>query len=252
MKKFYYWMIANIGIDPRAFVGFFINIPRFVSDYFAFRKMHNVPIELWPYLNDRKSSAGSFMHEYFIQDVFAAQLVHRLNPQKIVDVGSRIDGYIAHLITSREVELIDIRPMNSEIKNLSFLQMNFSDHASVKEHYTDFISCLHSIEHFGLGRYGDPITKDAVPSALQSFAKIVKPGGYFLLTTTFGKERVKFNAQWVFDFEKMSAGLKALGFDLEELYYLDNTVFKQDDATAIASIAARRDVLVLLLCRKRV
>jgi ubiquinone/menaquinone biosynthesis C-methylase UbiE len=251
MKKFYYWMIANIGVDPRAFTGFFINIPRFISDYIKFRKLHNVKIELWPYLNDRKSSAGSFMHEYFIQDVFAAQLVHRLNPGKIVDVGSRIDGYIAHLITSREVELIDIRPMNSQIANLKFLQMNFSDYESVKENYTDFVSCLHSIEHFGLGRYGDPITKDAVPAALKSFARIVKPGGYFLLTTTFGKERVKFNAQWVFDFEKMTGELQELGFDTEELYYLDNTFFKPGDATAIASIASQKDVLVLLLCRKQ-
>jgi ubiquinone/menaquinone biosynthesis C-methylase UbiE len=251
MKKFYYWMIANIGIDPRAFTGFFINIPRFIRDYIKFRKLHKVEIELWPYLNDRKSSAGSFMHEYFIQDVFAAQLVHRLNPGKIVDVGSRIDGYIAHLITSREVELIDIRPMNSQIANLKFLQMNFSDCNSVKENYTDFVSCLHSIEHFGLGRYGDPITKDAVPSALKSFAKIVKPGGHFLLTTTFGRERVKFNAQWVFDFEKMKIQLEALNFVIEELYYLDQTVFKTANAEAIVMIASQRDILVLMLCRKK-
>jgi ubiquinone/menaquinone biosynthesis C-methylase UbiE len=250
MRKFYYWMIANIGIDPKSFIGFFINIPRFVSDYVAFKKLHNVNIELWPYLNDRKSSAGSFMHEYFIQDVFAAQLVHRLNPQKIVDVGSRIDGYIAHLITSREVELIDIRPMDSVIKNLKFLQMNFSDYESVKENYTDFVSCLHSIEHFGLGRYGDPIVKDAVPSALKSFSRITKPNGAFLLSTTFGKERVKFNAQWIFDFNKMKDQLEALGFVIEELYYLDNTTFKIADANTINAITAQHDALVLMLCRK--
>jgi ubiquinone/menaquinone biosynthesis C-methylase UbiE len=250
MKKFYYWMIANIGIDPKSFIGFFINIPRFVADYIKFKKLHKVNIELWPYLNDRKSTAGSFMHEYFVQDVFAAQLVHRLNPQKIVDVGSRIDGYIAHLITSREVELIDIRPMDSVIKNLKFLQMNFSDYESVKENYTDFVSCLHSIEHFGLGRYGDPIVKDAVPSALKSFSRITKSNGVFLLSTTFGKERVKFNAQWIFDFNKMKDQLQALGFVIEELYYLDDAAFKIADANTISAITAQHDVLVLMLCRK--
>jgi SAM-dependent methyltransferase len=250
MRKFYYWMIANIGIDPKAFVGFFISIPKFISDYIRFKKMHKVNIELWPYLNDRKSSAGSFMHEYFIQDVFAAQLVHRLDPRKIVDVGSRIDGYIAHLITYREVELIDIRPMNSEIRNLKFLQMNFSDYESVQESYTDFVSCLHSIEHFGLGRYGDPIVEDAVPSALKSFSRITKPNGYFLLSTTFGKERVKFNAQWIFDFDKMKARLQSLGFVMEELYYLDKNAFKEGEAEAISAIARQRDVLVLMLCRR--
>lgn len=142
------------------------------------------------------------MHEYFIQDVFAAQLVQKLNPVKVVDVGSRIDGYIGHLISFREVELIDIRPISSNIQNLSFLQMDFSAPEALKKEYTDFISCLHSIEHFGLGRYGDPINLNAVQEALLNFYSILKPEGKFLLSTTFGKERIQFNKQWIFDFEK--------------------------------------------------
>lgn len=251
MKKFYYWSIANIGIDPKTFVSFFLNIPRFTSDYFKFRKRYKGKMTLRPYLNDRKNSAGYFLHDYFVQDIFAAQLVHELNPEKVVDVASRIDGYIGHLISFRPVEMIDIRPMKFSIPNLSFIQMNFADHSSVKESYTDFISCLHSIEHFGLGRYGDPIDTTAVPAALKSFSKITKPGGHFMFSTTFGRERVIFNEQWVFDIERMADQLCLVGFDIESLYYLHDHAFAKADLSAIARLAWEKDRLVLLLCRKK-
>ena len=37
------------------------------------------------------------------------------NPLKHVDVGSRIDGFVAHLACMREVEVFDIRPQVSQI-----------------------------------------------------------------------------------------------------------------------------------------
>jgi hypothetical protein len=250
MKTFYYWMLGNFGFDPRRFFSFFINFPRFVSEYFKIKKLYKGKVSFVPYLNDRTSGAGDFMHEYFIQDVFAAQLVHDLNPKKVVDVGSRIDGYIGHLISFRPVELIDIRPVSSNTKNLSFLQLNFSDYASVQANYTDFVSCLHSIEHFGLGRYGDPISMDAVPSALKSFSKILQPDGHFLLSTTFGKERIVFNKQWIFSLQTILGHLAQVGFQIEQLFHLETTHFVQSTIETIETICKQRDVLVILLCRK--
>lgn len=250
MKAFYYWMIANLGINPRTTFSFFINLPQFFREYFIIKRKYPGRVSFNPYLVDRASGAGSFMHEYFVQDVFAAQLVHRLNPVKVVDVGSRIDGYIGHLISFRKVELIDIRPMTSEVPNLSFLQMNFSDGVNVKEGYTDFISCLHSIEHFGLGRYGDPLDLNAVPAALNNFHKMLKEGGSFLLSTTFGKEHIQFNKQWIFDIKKMVAQLTQTGFDIRESYYLEDMKFIPGDINEIAAMADKRNVLVLMLCKR--
>lgn len=250
MKTFYYWMIANLGWNPKTSISFFLNFPRYVWEYFKVARSFKGKIAFLPYLNDRNSAAGNFLHEYFIQDVFAAQLVHELNPIQVVDVGSRIDGYIGHLISFRRVELIDIRPVESSVKNLEFLQANFSDETSINANYTDFISCLHSIEHFGLGRYGDPIDLMAVQSALRNFYKILKPGGYFLLSTTFGNERIEFNKQWVFDFESMLNKLRIIGFHIHKLYYLNNTHFTEAIEEEITKIASKRDTLVILLCNK--
>jgi hypothetical protein len=251
MRKFYYWLIANLGINPKTTASFFFNIPRYLKECFTISKNFDGTLRFVPYLNDRKAGAGDFMHEYFIQDVFAAQLVYDLNPGKVVDVGSRIDGYIGHLITFRQVELIDIRPVTAEIKNLKFLQMNFSDPAKVEENYTDFVSCLHSIEHFGLGRYGDPIDLNAVPSAMRSFNNILKSNGTLLLSTTFGRERIEFNKQWIFNFDKMIQLLKNSGFNIGRLFYLNSTHFVESDAFNASAICDKKDTLVIMLCQKR-
>jgi len=250
MKKLYYWSIANIGVDMRLFFSFIINFPRYIKEYLIVRKKYKGIVTMSPYLNDRKSGAGDFQHEYFIQDVFAAQWVHELNPVKVVDVGSRIDGYIGHLISFRKVELIDIRPMKSDTENLSFLQMNFSDSDSVREEYTDFVSCLHSIEHFGLGRYGDPIDLEAIPAAIRSFSKILKPNGSFMLSTTFGKERILFNKQWIFGWDAMKEMLNDNKLIIEQIYFLNKTKFIKADEQEIRKISDKQDTLVIILSRK--
>jgi SAM-dependent methyltransferase len=61
------------------------------------------------------------------------------------------------------------------------------------------ISALHSIEHFGLGRYGDPVDAEAWSDALRSIARVLAPAGRFYLSVPTGHQRVVFNAQRVFD-----------------------------------------------------
>ena len=63
---------------------------------------------------------------------------------------------------------------------------------------TDSLSCLHTIEHFGLGRYGDPINPDGHLRGLEQLKRMVIPGGIFYLSNPIGPERVEFNAHRVF------------------------------------------------------
>ena len=65
---------------------------------------------LVPFYADRYHSAGS-QEPYFWQDLWAAQLVAKNNPKKHYDIGSRIDGFIAHLASFREnIFVFDLRP----------------------------------------------------------------------------------------------------------------------------------------------
>jgi hypothetical protein len=63
----------------------------------------------------------------------------------------------------------------------------------------DCVTCLHSIEHFGLGRYGDPIDANGWKSGLMHLAAIVRPGGRLILSTPVGSQRIKFNSHRIFD-----------------------------------------------------
>ena len=64
--------------------------------------------------------------------------------------------------------------------------------------YCDSLSCLHAIEHFGLGRYGDPLDPMGHERGIANMALLLKPGGTFYLSTPIGRERVEFNANRVF------------------------------------------------------
>lgn len=55
------------------------------------------------------------------------------------------------------------------------------------------------MEHFGLGRYGDPIDPQAWENALKSFQRILAPKGNLYISVPVGKvDKVCFNAHRVF------------------------------------------------------
>jgi hypothetical protein len=68
-----------------------------------------------------------------------------------------------------------------------------------RDRYCDSLSCLHALEHFGLGRYRDPVNPQGYQQGIANMAQLLRAGGTFYLSTPVGQERVEFNANWVFD-----------------------------------------------------
>jgi hypothetical protein len=66
------------------------------------------------------------------------------------------------------------------------------------DHSVSSLSCLHVIEHIGLGRYGDPINVDGARLAAQELQRVIGADGKLYLSTPIGRERVCFNAHRVF------------------------------------------------------
>ncbi len=62
----------------------------------------------------------------------------------------------------------------------------------------DSISSLHAIEHFGLGRYGDPVDYFGYLKAINNITKILRSNGKFYFSTPIGDQRIEFNAHRVF------------------------------------------------------
>jgi hypothetical protein len=154
--------------------------------------------ELMPFLKDRHDSAGEAQGHYFLQDLWAAQRVSHFKPAEHVDVGSRVDGFVAHVASFCPVKYVDIRPLSTGVPGLTGIQGSVCQ-LPFPERSVPSLSCLHVIEHIGLGRYGDPIDPDGWLKGLAELQRILAPGGQLLVGTPCGRPRVVFHAHRVFD-----------------------------------------------------
>ena len=116
-----------------------------------------------------------------------------------MDIGSRIDGFVAHVAVFRPVEVLDIREQASHVRNVEFKQADLMQPLpETMIAYCDSISSLNAIEHFGLGRYGDPIDYHGHEKAIRNITAILQPGGRFYFAVPIGAQRIEFNAHRVF------------------------------------------------------
>ena len=127
--------------------------------------------------NEKYSSAGAILYHYTLQDLWAAKKIFQSKVKKHYDIGSRVDGFITHCLVFTEIVMLDIRSLNQNIENLSFYQTDAMNMNNIDNNSINSLSALHSIEHFGLGRYGDPIDPEGYKKALREIIRIVKKGG---------------------------------------------------------------------------
>jgi len=127
-----HWLLSSqFGIDPQRFLRSLRGIPRFISDWWSFRKGHFAPLKWMPCLHDRYAEGGTTKSEYFWQDLLVARWIHAAAPSKHVDIGSRVDGFVAHVASFREVEVFDVRPMTTLIPGVVFTRADMMDAASI-------------------------------------------------------------------------------------------------------------------------
>lgn len=177
--------------------------PRYLRDLSKYKRLarsadSRVPLTtLLPVLGEHRDYAGEASGHYFYQDIWAARRIYARRPAEHIDVGSRIDGFVAHLLTFMPVTVVDIRPLTSSLTDLRFVQSDATRLEAFEADTIESISSLHAVEHFGLGRYGDPIDPDACFSAMRALCRVLRPGGHLYLSVPIGNERVEFNAHRV-------------------------------------------------------
>lgn len=208
------------GCDPIRFAKALFYWPRFIKDMRVYKAAPDggFPLEaknLYPVLCDYKEEAGIIKGHYVHQDLWAARKVYQANPKRHVDIASRIDGFITSLLVFRAVEIIDVRPLKSPYPEMKFIQDNAVEMNGFADGELESVSCLHAVEHFGLGRYGDPIDPQGVAKFAQSLTRVIKRGGKLYLSTPIGRQRVQFNAHRVFapgTILELFSGFKLLSF----------------------------------------
>jgi hypothetical protein len=220
-------LFATFEVNPIKIFKSLVNIPGYISDYIKFsRQLAKYGAESmimpcapsYPCLTDRDAQGGTASGHYFWQDLLVAQRIHHRNPEKHLDIGSRVDGFVAHVASFRSLDVLDIRPITLNVKNINFIQGDITDAAAVHHIGTyDSVSCLHALEHVGLGRYGDKINPIGHINAAEVISSLVKVSGILHLSVPIGNQRIEFNAHRIFNpntivslFEKY--GLKLLSF----------------------------------------
>lgn len=242
------WLLSSqFGLEPQRFLHSLRGIPAFLRDRAAFRRGYKGKMELMPCLHDRYDEGGTTKSEYFWQDLLVARAIHEANPIKHVDIGSRVDGFVAHVASFRECEVFDVRPISTMVPGVVFRQADLMNPSSLPiaegEGYCDSLSCLHAIEHFGLGRYGDPINPLGYQRGIANMAQLLQPGGTYYLSTPIGEERVEFNANWVFDPRSIVRCAEAAGMLLQKLIVITPANGPQEspiDAASLADLALKR------------
>lgn len=195
-----YWLVGlQFGFDIWRAIQAIRGVPRYFQDYLQFWKNYDGRLNFFPCLHDWYQEAGITNDEYFLQDLHVARLIKSRDPIKHVDVGSRIDGFVAHVASFREIEVFDIRPVTSRIPGINFKQLDLMNSSQLPDDYCDSLSCLHALEHFGLGRYGDKIDPIGYISGFKNLTKLLRQGGIFYLSVPIGVPCVEFNAHRVFD-----------------------------------------------------
>ena len=96
------------------------------------------------------------------------------------------------------MEVVDIRPLErSKHENIKFIQADLMNTQDLGE--TDSLSCLHAIEHFGLGRYGDKIDVNGHINGFNNIIKMLSSSGKLYVSFPIGKRNeVHFNAHRIF------------------------------------------------------
>jgi SAM-dependent methyltransferase len=224
-----YSLLVMIGIDPRKSIYSIRGLPSYFRDLNTLKNQSKSTEKLFPFgkpypcLEDRYRESGSAKGYYFHQDLHVARRIHINNPTIHVDVGSRVDGFVAHVASFRSVDVFDIRPLSTNIPNMRFKQADLM--APINEKlvsYCDSLSCLHAIEHFGLGRYGDPVNYDGHIVGLNNLNKILKRGGKFYFSVPIGPQRIEFNAHRVFSVDYLLKHF-ANKYQLDQFSFVDDS-----------------------------
>lgn len=207
-------------------------LKRLLSDWNKYEELNTVsslriaPDSLYPILDDFDAPAGD-LSDYFYQDLWASRKVFEARPPRHVDVGSRIDGFIAHLLTFMPVEYVDIRVLDRPVRNLTTIVTDATSLEAFPDDSIGSLSSLNAAEHFGLGRYSDPIDPMACFRFISALSRVLAPTGRLYFSVPLGRERVEFNGHRVLALPTILSGFGNL--NLLSFSYVDDSGCLHED-----------------------
>lgn len=180
---------------------------RYVSEFLRFKRLASAGNRFamrWsqrhPCLKERHAESG-FDRHYVYHTAWAARCVASKHPEYHVDISSSL--YFCSIVSAFvPVRFYEFRPPALSLENLT-VQSGDLFHLPFEDCSVASLSCMHVVEHVGLGRYGDPIDPDGDLKAISQLKRVSAKGGMLLFVVPVGKPRIEFNAHRVYSYEQV-------------------------------------------------
>ncbi|HRH26090.1 MAG TPA: DUF268 domain-containing protein [Candidatus Paceibacterota bacterium] len=197
-------------------------LPFILPDWFSFAKKlsDRFPMRLadaYPCIGD-KTAGTKFERHYVYHTAWAARVVKEINPKFHTDISSSL--YFCGVASAFvPIKFYDYRPA---ALHLSGLESEHADlmHLPFGNKSINSISCMHTLEHIGLGRYGDPIDPDGDIKAIKELKRVTAQDGNLLLVMPVGKPRIEYNAHRIYSYEMVKKIVCDEEFYIHEYTYI--------------------------------
>lgn len=159
------------------------------------------------------TASTTFDRHYVFHTAWASRILAETRPESHIDISSSL-YFVANVSAFVPIEFYDYRPAKLGLSGVGSHQgdlyaLPFSD-ASVRS-----LSCMHVVEHIGLGRYGDRLDYDGDIKAVSEIRRVVSSGGNVLFVVPVGgKPLIKFNAHRIYTYRQVVSMFS--GFRLKE------------------------------------
>ena len=188
---------------------------RYVGDFIRFRRLSRETgarfkvrwADRQPMLNERGAETAFDAH-YTYHPAWAARIVADLHPSMHIDIGSALQ--FATIVSAFvPVDFYDFRPASLSLSGLASRRGDLArlpfDDASIES-----ISCMHVVEHVGLGRYGDPLDPSGDLKAMAELQRVLAERGSLLFVVPVGKPCLRYNAHRIYAFQQVMSEFSAL------------------------------------------
>ncbi len=153
-----------------------------------------------PFLYDNTTETP-FDHHYVYHPAWAARILAKINPKEHIDISSTL--HFSTIVSAFvPTKFYDYRPAQLDLEGLTSERGDLNN-LPFESNTILSISCMHTIEHIGLGRYGDRLDYDGDIKAINELQRVTKEGGDILFVTPVGKPVLVFNAHRIYGYKQI-------------------------------------------------